>query len=179
MDRIPFYSGAIEDLIGIAALALAAEPEVVVLVGTSVDGAVLAKEIRTQAPQVQIAASQTERLVELAGRYIEGAIVPQNFAADFQNPDFDRFRGSYSARFNQQPGIAALLGYDAARLALRGLDDKPVGLSLKAHILQISKFDGVMGQIVLDSFGDVNNRSHITRVVNGVFQIQDFQCAAG
>ena len=178
LTRVPFSSGKIDNLVGVAEQALASDPQVVLLVTTSVDAAALVKQIKTESPQIQIATAETERLIELAGRYMEGAVVPQNFVAEDGAPDFARFRESYLRRFNHEPGTAGILGFDAARLALRGLNDESTGTDLKSNILKISQFEGIQGNIRLDSFGDANNRTRITRVENGSFKVQDFQCPA-
>lgn len=158
----------------IAEDALSENPAWVVMVVNSVDAALLAKQLRTMNPDIQLAASEwagTERLIELGGRYVEGIVVPQYFDRDSLNPEYQAFYNAYFDRFGHSPGFPGLIGFNAANVVLDGLAAKQDDESLKQAILRIGTFSVIPGKITFDSFGDTKSKTYLTEVIDGQFRL--------
>lgn len=148
-------------------------PELAVVIANSVDAGVICQQIRKLAPQQTIALAEwasTERFIELAGQAAEGVYVAQFFDRQSKNPRFTAFREAYLKRFGgKEPGFAELAGYDAALVAIEGLEKRSSGESIKQTLLRIGKFSGTQHEITLDRFGDAMRPTFISVVRNGAY----------
>lgn len=153
---------------------LSEKPDWVVLVANSVDAALLAKQLRTMSPGIQLAMSEwagTERLIELGGRYVEGTVVPQYFDRDSHDPEYQAFYNAYFDRFGHSPGFPGLIGFNATNVVLDGLAEKQDNESLKQAILRIGTFSTVSGKVTFDSFGDAKSKTYLTEIIDGQFRL--------
>lgn len=170
----PFLSTSQVKFADIARDALSKSPDRVVMVVNSVDAALLAKQLRTMNPNIQLATSEwagTERLIELGGRYVEGTVVPQYFDRDSQNPEYQAFYKAYFDRFGHSPGFPGLIGFNATNVVLDGLAEKQDNESLKQAILRIGTFSTISGKVMFDAYGDAKSKTYLTEVVNGQFRL--------
>ncbi len=147
-------------------------PDLVVLVCSTVDAALLCQQVRKLAPRVTITVSEwgsTERFIELGGAAVEGVYIAQ--FVDYGNtaPRYRNFLSSYRKRFGQDPGFSALGGYDAATVVMDAMAVKKEGIPLKDAILATGVFQGVQRKIVLDRFGDTGCSTFMTVVKGGHF----------
>ncbi|RQW82150.1 MAG: amino acid ABC transporter substrate-binding protein [Geobacter sp.] len=148
------------------------KPDLVVLVCSAVDAALLCQQIRKLDPRVTISVSEwgsTERFVELGGAAVEGVYFAQFLDHGNTSPHYQRFLKAYRKRFGQDPGYPGLAGYDAATVVLDTLAGRSNGTSLKSAILAKSAYQGVQKKIILDRFGDVTSTTFITVIKNGRF----------
>lgn len=169
-----FISNSQVKFADIARDALSGSPEWVVLVVNSVDAALLAKQLRTMNPDIQLATSEwagTERLIELGGRYVEGTVVPQYFDRDSVNTEYQSFYSAYFDRFGHSPGFPGLIGFNATNVVLDGLAAKQDDESLKQAILRIGTFSIVPGKVTFDSFGDAKSKTYLTEIIDGQFRL--------
>jgi branched-chain amino acid transport system substrate-binding protein len=151
---------------------LSQKPDLVVLVCSAVDAALLCQQIRKLDPRITISVSEwgsTERFIELGGVAVEGVYFAQFLDHGNRSPRYRQFLTAYRARFGQDPGYPGLAGYDAANVVLDGLAGQNKGTSLKSAILAIGSFQGVQREIVLNRFGDTESTTFITVVKNGHF----------
>jgi branched-chain amino acid transport system substrate-binding protein len=148
------------------------KPDLVVLVCSAVDAALLCQQIRKLDPRVTISVSEwgsTERFIELGGAAVEGVYFAQFLDHGNTTPRYRSFLTSYRRRFGQDPGFSGLAGYDAATVVLDALAAQKKGISLKSAILAHGPYQGVQREIVLNRFGDTNSTTFITVVKNGRF----------
>ncbi len=170
----PFLSSSQIKFETIARDALSDNPDWVILVANSVDAALLAKQLRTLNPSIQLATSEwagTERLIELGGRYVEGTVVPQYFDRDSQNPEYQAFYNAYFDRFGHSPGFPGLVGFNATNVVLDGLEERQGDESLKQAVLRIGTFVAVAGKVTFDSFGDAKSKTYLTEIIDGQFKL--------
>lgn len=168
-----FHSGATPAFQGPLRQVLAAKPDLVLVITNSVDAAVICQQIRKLAPRQAIALSEwpsTERFVELAGAAAEGAHVSQFFNRESAHPRYRAFRDAYRARFGgQEPGFAALAGYDAAKVVLEALEKRGRGETVKQVLLRIGRFSGVQQEFTIDRFGDADRPTYLAVVRDGSY----------
>lgn len=172
---LSFSSGKQDVLLPIVDEIVKDQSDAIIFVTNAVDAALLAKLIRNKDEEVILATSEwagTERLIELGGRYVEGAIVPQYLDRESTEPDYVEFRDAYRQRFSQEPGFPGLIAYNATRVVLAKLETRPDGVSLKEAILNQKNFPGIQGDIKFDKFGDVISKTYITRIEDGRFKVQ-------
>jgi branched-chain amino acid transport system substrate-binding protein len=151
---------------------LSNKPDLVVLVCSAVDAALLCQQIRKLDPRIAISVSEwgsTERFIELGGAAVEGVYFAQFLDHGNTSSRYQSFLTAYRNRFGHDPGFSGLAGYDATNVVLDGLARQNKGTSLKSAILAIGTFQGVQREIVLNRFGDTESTTYITVVKNGHF----------
>lgn len=145
----------------------------VLIVGNSVDAAMLIKGIRRINQKVQIMASEwaaTERLIEMGGRTVEGVAVAQFLDREDTHPSYISFREAYMEHHSgAEPGFAGLTAFEATNIVLDAIGKKAEGQSLKQAILSQEKFTGLQGTIRFDAYGDSYRDTYITTIRNAKF----------
>lgn len=160
----------------IARKLLASKPDMVVTVASSVDAALIAQRVRALHPSVRLVGASwasTERLIELGGAAVEGMLFEQYFDRFDISPKYQAFAQAYRERFKAEPGYAALLAYDSARMVAAALQKTDQRQEIKSALLQIRDFEGVQDPVRIDDFGDVQRRVHYGAVRNGHFAALD------
>ncbi len=92
-----------------------------------------------------------ERLGQLGGAAVEGALYSTHFAADNPGARVKDFLAKYKARFGHLPDALGALGYDAARVGIDALrrSGGTGGPMLREQIARTRDFDGITGRITL------------------------------
>ena len=177
VNILSFSSGDQKALVPLAEQLVSGDPDIVIFVTNSVDAALLAKLVRSQSDEVMLGTSEwagTERLIELGGRFIEGAFVPQYLDRESKDPDYQRFRQDFINRFNHEPGFPGLTAYNATNVIIDRLKNKPSDQSLKDAILAQRIFPGIQGKVQFDEFGDAKSKTFVTQVRNNQFVLQTY-----
>lgn len=170
-----FSSGNQEVLVPMAKQLLEDDPGIVLFVTNAVDAAILAKLVRMQKPKVLVGTSEwagTERLIELGGKFIEGAIVPQYIDRESTEENYRTFHANFVNRFKQEPGFPGLISYNVTRVVIDRIKNKANGTDLKEAILEQGTFPGVQGKVQFDEYGDAASKTYITEVIDGRFVVQ-------
>lgn len=150
-------------------------PDAIVIVANSMDTSLIIQQIRGKLPEQTIltaAWAGTERLVELAGRQVEGVFIPQYVDKMSQNASYLSFKEAYVQRFNREPGFASVTSYDATVTALKAMQLKDKKESLKQTLLRVRNFEGIQRPVQFNEFGDVAGTMFMIRVENGRFVVQ-------
>lgn len=148
------------------------KPDLVVLVCSAVDAALLCQQVRKLDRRVTISVSEwgsTERFIELGGAAVEGVFFAQFLDHGSMSPRYRNFLTSYRKRFGQDPGFSGLAGYDAATVVMDALAARKKGTPLKDAILAAGAYQGIQRKIVLNRFGDTESTTFITMVRSGRF----------
>jgi branched-chain amino acid transport system substrate-binding protein len=168
-----FESGDEGGLGELAAEALRAGPDGVVLVANSVDAALLTQQFHKRAPSIRMTTSEwsaTERYIELAGAAAEGVHLAQFFDRSSTQSSYLEFRGKYRERFGEEPGLGSVTAFDATNILLESLTRQPK-MSPKEALASIRKFSGVQGEIAFDGTGDALRNAYATVVRDGQFVV--------
>lgn len=172
LEPLGFTSGEEPRFASLAGLALADAPDGIVILGNSVDTAMLCQSIRKIDPSIPIATSEwaaTERLIELGGKAVEGVVIAQLIDRRSTEPSFIAFQNAYVTRFGQTPGFAGLYGFDAANVVFAALENKAAKQTLKEALLAQKTFAGTQKAIVFDDYGDTQGGTQLYAVRNGEF----------
>ena len=168
-----FTSGSDIAFQGMAKSLLAVKPDTVLILANAVDAALVCQQIRKISKGQAIVASEwasTERFIELAGVAAEGVHMAQFIDRANQSPRYLAFVKAYKERFGgQEPGFSGMAGYDTALVALKALEVRKSGQSLKETIIAHKTFEGAQQQIVIDQYGDAIRKNYVAEVRNGRF----------
>jgi branched-chain amino acid transport system substrate-binding protein len=173
--RIAFRAEEGRNFLEIAAEALTAGPDGVLIVANSMDSAVLCQQIRKIDSRIQITLADwgaTERLLELGGKAVEGVTVVQTFDRENGSVPYRTFRDTYLERYGREPGFPGVHAYDAVRVVLEALRLRGEGRGLRETVRSQGRFEGLQKPIEFDEFGDVNDAyASISIVHNGTFVV--------
>lgn len=165
----PSFFPIVEDL-------LQSQPDCLVVIGNSVDSALISQQVRKIDPNLQIALAEwasTERYIELAGPAAEGVVVSQFLDRNDQSTRYQNFLAAYQQRFQQTPGFGGLAGYDAALIAIEAHARRKPRQSLKETILTQGEFHGTQQVLHIDRFGDADRATFITVIRNGIYSTEE------
>ena len=172
-----FSAGAGRTIVDICREILATRVDCILIVANSMDSALLCQQIRKLDARVAIALSDwsaTERLLELGGAAVEGAIVVQGFNRQSRDPRYTAFRRVYRARYHQAPSHTAVNSYDAVVVLTSAIGGRQPGHDLRRTLLDTPVFAGVQGEFRFDSFGDaVRYNTTISIVRNRQFVVAE------
>ncbi|GAA5184033.1 ABC transporter substrate-binding protein [Niveibacterium umoris] len=149
-------------------------PDLVIIVANAVDTALLAQQIRKHDATVQLASAEwggSDKLIEMGGSAVEGMLVSQYYDRNNVRPDYVDFRRRYRERFGEDPGYAAVCGYDAAEMVIDGLVAQLQGEDLKQTLLRLGKFELSQGPMQIDRFGDAKRSVYVTVIRDGHYEV--------
>jgi branched-chain amino acid transport system substrate-binding protein len=168
----PFRSGPNAVFLPMVKELLAGGADSLLIISNAVDSALICQQIHKLATGQIIAMSEwasTERFIELAGPSAQGVIVAQFLDRNNDSESYLKFLDQYRRRFQQEPGFAGLAGYDAAKVALKALELRGAGQSLKQAIIAQKSFQGAQQLLTIDRFGDADRNTFIAKVHNGQY----------
>ena len=172
---LTFVSGPDVSFADLAQQLAAAPVDAILIVANSVDAAMVAQQLDHFGNRHTLVASEwasTERLIELGGKAVEGMLLSQFLDRDSRLPEYQSFKAAFLKRFNQEPGFAGVAGYDAAKVVLDALSDKPANQPLKQRILALRSFQGASGTLEFTAQGDAERPTYITRIRDGRFHTE-------
>jgi len=95
------------------------------------------------------------KLIEIAGRYVHGAIFPSGFFPGSGFRGVDSFVEQYQLNFQQKPGLLAAIGYDTIRIIKEIVREQGEDIrtreDLRSALAGIEGFEGVTGPMAFDS----------------------------
>ncbi len=114
---------------------------------------------------------QAEKLLDLAGEYLEGILFPSEFYSGLKEPKVEGFVKSYNDLFESNPGLLAAYGYDGISLLMEILEDENIETrqDLQKALLEHKGFWGVSGLIEFDDAGELARVPLILTVSRGKF----------
>lgn len=152
--------------------AVSRKPDVILIIGTSVETALFSQDIRSANKQVVIGTTEwaaTDRLIALGGKNVEGIVIAQIIDHESRLNSYLEFRAEYQKRYGTTPGFAALKGFDAANVAMEAMAQKKKNESLKDALVRIGNFKGAQSTIQLDRYGDAHGNTWLYTVKEGKF----------
>lgn len=98
----------------------------------------------------------SEKLLQMAGEYVQGAVFPSDFYPDSRNPQVQRFIAAFEAVYGRQPGFIEAIAYDSAHRLLQILRDPAVQLraGIRHALHQGGGPPGVTGEMAFDGRGE-------------------------
>ncbi len=113
----------------------------------------------------------SEKLIEMARGYVQGAIVPDGFFVNSPSPRIQDFVNSYQEVFGSLPAFLEAQAYDAAWILFQAANKPGVRSrrTLKEAIMEVKDFPGVTGVTSFDETGDTDKDLYLLRIEGGRF----------
>ncbi|RLB58361.1 MAG: hypothetical protein DRI34_05150 [Deltaproteobacteria bacterium] len=98
------------------------------------------------------------RLVEWAGRYVQGVIFCDGFFAASERPATRLFVGKFKSAFEREPSMVEAEGYDTAAMLRKLVEKTHPGNreQFRQALLQVRDFDGATGRTSIGPDGDAS-----------------------
>lgn len=149
------------------------KPEGLVIVASDIDTAIIAQRTKHINKNIKLFASdwaQTETLISNGGKAVEGMEIEQSFDVNDKSERFLDFKAKYKARFGNEPSFGSIYSYEATLVLAEALKKANCNKErLKESLLEINNFDGLIGKISIDKFGDVERPYYISKICGGKF----------
>ena len=113
----------------------------------------------------------SDRLIEMAGQYAQGAILADGFFAESGAEVVREFTRKFEAAYGKRPGFIEAIAYDTAMMIFNTVRRPEIGsrASLKDALLKIENFPGVTGLTAFDETGDCRKRLYLLRLKKNRF----------
>ena len=113
----------------------------------------------------------SEKLIEMARGYVQGAIVPDGFFVNSPSLRVQDFVNSYQEVFGSLPAFLEAQAYDAAWILFEAANKPGVRSrrTLKEAIMEVKDFPGVTGVTSFDETGDADKDLYLLRIEGGRF----------
>ena len=172
-SEVIFSSAEEPDLAPLVAELHAGDPDRLLVIASAFDTALIAQQIRISGWQVSLFATgwaQTETLLQNGGQAVEGLEIAVTYDSNSQKPAFLDFRARYQARFGHTPTFAAAYAYEAMLMLAAALErTSGQAEGLRQALLETQDFEGLIGTISLDEYGDVVRSNFLFRIQDGQF----------
>jgi branched-chain amino acid transport system substrate-binding protein len=149
------------------------ESDVVAIAANASDTAKFIKSLKQSGSESEITASGwagTARLIEFAGKYVEGSYITQAVDRYSQLPRYLAFVDEFETRFGGiDPGFPGMQGYNAATALFRGLEKATSKMPLKEALLSLDEMTFLQETTQFNQFGDVDSTQYLSRVEDGKF----------
>ncbi len=106
---------------------------------------------------------------------VEGAYFCSQYSAESEDPDVQRFIKDYKAKYNADPNMFAVLGYDAMNILLESI--KTAGTTDSAKVVDAMKdikFKGLTGDITFDKDRNPVKSAVITTIKDGAYKFVEY-----
>lgn len=114
--------------------------------------------------------------IEVLGKDAEGVVIATTYSPNAQNPALAQFTAKYQQKFNSEPDVWAIQGYEALQLIARAIKESnsysPAVLA--DYLRDMQPWQTVSGQISFNEYGEIEGREIYKKmVVDGKFQYVD------
>ena len=108
----------------------------------------------------------SDKLIQMAQRYVQGAIVPDDFFVNSPSPRVRNFVKSFKEIFGISPGFLEAEAYDTASIFFQQVNQPEVQSrrTLKTALMDIKDFPGVTGLTSFDETGDVTKQIYLLKI---------------
>jgi len=151
-------------------------PDVVFVVGTQNSGLVVLREAKKERFASDFLGGDGWTGIVTDTAMSEGAYVGTAFTVEDPRPEVQQFVADFRARYHEAPDAYAALGYDAARMMARAVQEAgPNRAAIRAYLASLTDataYHGVTGSLRFGADGDpVTSSYRMTRVHDGAFEL--------
>lgn len=155
-----------------------ANPEGIYVPGYYTEVATIARQARELGITVPLIGGDgwdSPRLWEIGGEALNGCYFSNHYSVDDPAPAVQKFVADYRKRYNQTPDALAALGYDAARILADAMTraGSTDGAKVRDALVATKDFQGVTGQITINSERNAVKPAVVLKIENGKFVYVD------
>lgn len=153
--------------------------DVVLLALNMPEGGNYIKVLRTMNKDADIICADgldVSNLIRELGKDAEGIVIATTYSPYEQRPELDSFNEKYHHKYNEEPDVWAIQGYDSLQVIAHAIKQtNSYSPTVLADFLrQMKPWQTVSGKIRFNQFGEIDGREiHKKIVVNGQFQYID------
>lgn len=140
----------------------------VLIIANSVDSASISQEIRKYDKDIKIFISNwgmTGDFISYSGKAVKNIYFSTNFDINNKDEDYLKFLDIYKTKFNKEPSYASIYGYESVIVLNEGIKKSGTNIKrLKKAIIDISKYEGLQSDFIIDEFGDVKREIYKIKV---------------
>ncbi len=113
----------------------------------------------------------SERLIEMARKYVQGALVPDAFYSDSNKKQVVDFIDRYENAFQEKPKFIEAVAYDTAMMLFQIVSQAEIKSrkELRDRLQTIRNYDGVTGLTSFKTNGEVDKKLYLFRIVKDKF----------
>ena len=118
----------------------------------------------------------SERLIEMARKYVQGALVPDAFYSESNKKQVVDFIDRYENAFQEKPKFIEAVAYDTAMMLFQIVSQAEIKSrrELKDRLQTIRNYDGVTGLTSFKTNGEVDKKLYLFRIVKDKFvEVED------
>jgi len=167
------YNDGEQDFNAVLTSIKAKQPDTLYIAGYYTEAAKIAQQAKDQGLNVQILGADgffSNKLVELGGDAVEGAIFTASFYPDDPAEAVQTFVAAYQDKNSEAADMFAAQGYDAMMLVVEALK---VGgtdrTAVRNALAEVKDFPGITGKTSFFANGDCDKEVLILKVENGKF----------
>ena len=106
----------------------------------------------------------SDKLVSLAGKYLQQAVIPEGFFAESDEPQVVRFVERFREAYDRTPGYVEAVAYDTALIAFHVMAGKPTShKDLRDKLLDMESVRGVTGITSFSETGEAEKMIYLLR----------------
>lgn len=148
------------------------EAQGVLILASAEDCAKVSHQLKIKIPNVDLYGplwANTPELIKKGGLSVNEMIVVNAITSDNVDDMFIKFNTNYFNRYGDQPSYSAIYSYEAMNVLAESIEkaNSLDTLLVKSKMIEISEFDGVLGHIGINKFGDVNRKYILSKISNG------------
>ena len=108
----------------------------------------------------------SDSLVEMARRYIQGAIMPDGFFAESTSMHVKNFVRLFENTYGKRPGFIEAVTYDTAMIMFQTISKPAIFYrsGIKDELMNLNNYQGVTGLTSFDHNGEVIKKPHLLRI---------------
>ncbi|MEZ4525612.1 MAG: penicillin-binding protein activator, partial [Desulfobacterales bacterium] len=113
----------------------------------------------------------SDELINMAGRFAQGAIMPDVFAAESSSPELAEFIRVYRENYGEAPGFIEALSYDTAMIVCKLFSDPRAGnpAGIRDALMNVRNYPGVTGLTSFDESGEAHKELFLLTIEGNRF----------
>ncbi|MBW2152879.1 MAG: ABC transporter substrate-binding protein [Deltaproteobacteria bacterium] len=113
----------------------------------------------------------SDKLIEMAGQYLQGAIMADGFFSNSRSEAVQRFTKDFQEVYRKRPGFIEAITYDTAMMLFEIMRRPEIGSRsmLKDVLLKMKDYPGVTGSTSFNDDGDCEKRLYLLQVKGNRF----------
>jgi ABC-type branched-subunit amino acid transport system substrate-binding protein/TolA-binding protein len=113
----------------------------------------------------------SDKLIQMAQKYVQGALIAEGFFAKSQNPNVVDFVRRHQEAYGEDPGYIEAIAFDTTRILLSTANRFGVTTprELKEMLTKVRRFPGVTGATSFDDRGEVFKQIYLLRIRDDTF----------
>ena len=111
------------------------------------------------------------RMIQIAGRQLRRAVIPEGFFVNSQNPAVKAFVSDFEEIYDKSPGFIEAVAYDSAMMICSQLAEKELANrpALQKALVEMPAYEGVTGKTRFLSSGEAEKRLYLLDVIGSRF----------